>query len=88
MWMDLERIVFTGIHQTENDKYCILSHIWNLKYNTNEGTKQNINRLTDKENKLMDANGEKEGGKGKIKVWTEEKHTAIYKIDKHQGYTI
>ena len=36
----------------------------------------------------MDANGEKEGGKGKIRVWTEEKHTAIYKIDKHQGYTI
>lgn len=35
----------------------------------------------------MDVNGEKEGGKGKVKVWTEEKHT-IYKIDKHQGYIV
>ena len=30
-WMDLEGTMLSEISQTENDKYCITSHMWNLK---------------------------------------------------------
>ena len=43
---------------TEKDKYYIISHIWNLKSNTNESVR---NRLTDIENKLMVTKGERTG---------------------------
>ena len=33
-WMDLENIMFSEISQTGKDKYCMISHMWNL--NTNE----------------------------------------------------
>ena len=29
--MDLEGIMLSEISQTEKDKYCIISHMWNLK---------------------------------------------------------
>ena len=29
-WMDLEGIILSEISQTEKDKYCMISHIWNL----------------------------------------------------------
>ena len=34
--MDLENIMFSEISWTEKDKYCMISHIWNLKNNKNE----------------------------------------------------
>ena len=34
-WMDLEGIMLSEISQTEKDKYCMISHMWNLKYTTN-----------------------------------------------------
>ena len=33
-WMDLEGILLSEITQTEKDKYFMLSHMWNLKYDT------------------------------------------------------
>ena len=33
--MNLENIVFSEISQKEKDKYCMISHLWNLKNNTN-----------------------------------------------------
>ena len=35
-WIDLEIIILSEISQKEKDKYHMISHIWNLKYNTNE----------------------------------------------------
>ena len=29
--MDLEGIILSEISQTEKDKYCVISHMWNLK---------------------------------------------------------
>lgn len=30
-WMDLQRIMPSEVSQTEKDKYCVISHTWNLK---------------------------------------------------------
>jgi len=35
-WMDLEMIIINQESQTEKDKYHMISHLWNLKYDTNE----------------------------------------------------
>ena len=35
-WMDLEIIILSDVHQKEKDKYRMISHLWNLKYDTNE----------------------------------------------------
>lgn len=34
-WMDLEGIMLKEIGQTEKDKFCMMSHMWNLKNTTN-----------------------------------------------------
>ena len=35
IWMDLEIIILSEVSQTEKDKYHMVSHMWNLKYDTN-----------------------------------------------------
>ena len=35
-WMDLEIIILSEVSQKEKDKYHMISHMWNLKYGTNE----------------------------------------------------
>ena len=35
-WMDLEILILSEVSQTEKDKYHMISHIWNLKYDTDE----------------------------------------------------
>jgi len=34
--MDLEMIILSEGSQTEKDKYCMISLMWNLKYDTNK----------------------------------------------------
>ena len=36
--MDLEIILLSEVSQTEKGKYHMISHIWNLKNDTNEPT--------------------------------------------------
>ena len=36
IWMDLEIIILSKVSQKEKDKYHMISHMWNLKYDTNE----------------------------------------------------
>ena len=36
--MDLDIIILSEISLTERDKYHMISHMWNLKYDTNEHT--------------------------------------------------
>ena len=35
-WMELKSLILSEVRQKEKNKYHMLSHIWNLKYNTNE----------------------------------------------------
>ena len=35
-WMDLEIIILSEVTQKVKDKYHMISHTWNLKYDTNE----------------------------------------------------
>ena len=35
-WMDLEGIMLSKISQTEKDKYCDITYMWNLKNTTNQ----------------------------------------------------
>ena len=35
-WMQLEMIILSEVSQKEKDKYHMIKHMWNLKYDTNE----------------------------------------------------
>ena len=59
MWMDLQNIVLHEISQTEKDKYCMASLMWNLENNTNECIWK-TETVTDIENKLVVTKGERE----------------------------
>ena len=60
MWMDLEIVILSKVSQKEKNKYCILTHIYEIKKN---GTYlQDRNRDTDAENRLVDTVGEGAGG--------------------------
>ena len=36
MWMDLEIVILSEVSQKEKDKLHMISHMWNLKYDTDE----------------------------------------------------
>ena len=54
--MDLESIVLS-VHLTDKDKYCMLALICGIKING--CIKQNRNKLTDVENRLVDTSEER-----------------------------
>ena len=31
MWIDLEGIMLSEVSQAEKSKYCMITHVWNLK---------------------------------------------------------
>ena len=35
-WMDIDIIKLSEVSQKEKNKYHMISHMWNLKYDTNE----------------------------------------------------
>ena len=43
-WMDLEGIMLREVSQTEKDKYCVFTFMWDLKNKTNEQMLKNRNR--------------------------------------------
>ena len=59
-WMELETLILSEVSQKDKDKYHMISHIWNLIYGTNEPIYRKGNKLTDKENRLVVANGDGE----------------------------
>ena len=63
MWMDLESIVLS-VHLTDKDKYCMLALICGIKING--CIKQNRNKLTDVENRLVDTSEERKEWTSKI----------------------
>ena len=38
MWMKLETLILSDVSQKKEDKYHMISHIWNLIYGINETT--------------------------------------------------
>ena len=69
-WMDLEGIMQSEISQTEKDRCCMISHVESKKYSELVNITKNKNRLTDIENKLVVATGEREwGGATKGQGW-------------------
>ena len=58
-WIQLEIIILSKVNQKEKDKYHMLSHIWNLKYGTNEP-----NRYINIENRIVIAKRQREGVEG------------------------
>ena len=48
-WLELESIMLSKISQTEKDKYCIISLIYEIKKNQ---TKKNKTKLTEKKIRL------------------------------------
>ena len=56
-WMDPEGIMLSEISQTEKDKYCMISFIWNLK-KQNKWTNITKHRITNTENKQVVSRGE------------------------------
>ena len=57
-WMPLEVITLNGISQKERDKHHMISHMWNLKYSTDELIyKTEID--SDVENRFVFAKGER-----------------------------
>ena len=43
-WVDLQIIILSEVSQKENGKYHMISHMWNLKYDTNELSVKQTNR--------------------------------------------
>ena len=35
-WMKLQTLILSEVIQKDKEKYCMISHIWNLIYSTNE----------------------------------------------------
>ena len=35
-WMEIKTLILSEVSQKEKDKYHMISHIWNLVYDTNE----------------------------------------------------
>ena len=60
-WMELETFILSEISQKEKDKYYTISHMWNLKYGTNEPIHKT---KTDIENRLVVAKGKAGSGSG------------------------
>ena len=61
-WMNLEPVTQSEVNQKEKNKYCILTHIWNLEKWYWWTYLQGRNRVANIENRLVDAVGEGEDG--------------------------
>ena len=77
-------IMLSEICQTEKDKYCMLSHMWNLKKIKKRINIRKEKKFTDTEKKVVVSSGERGGGKSKIVGEYQEVQTTRYKINKIQ----
>ena len=67
--MDLGNIMLSEMSYRESQILYDITYMLNLKNKTNKCIEQNRNRFTDTENKLVVTNGEREGRRGKSRVW-------------------
>ena len=61
--MDGLGITLSEINQTEKDKHCMRSYVWNLKNKIAKITKSS--RLSESKNKLVVTSGKREKGKAR-----------------------
>ena len=80
--MDLEIIALGEVSQTKEEKYCITSHMQNLRDNTN---KLIYKTETDSENELMAPGGKVWGGI--VREFGREAHTTASKMEKQLTIT-
>lgn len=66
-WLDLESIILSEVSQTERDKYCMGSFMWNLKQKSK--THRNSRKLSGA------GGGHWENRKKLVKVYTKKKST-------------
>ena len=86
-WMQLQIIILSKVSQTEKDKYHMISHVWNLKYDTNEPIYETENqRHREQTGGLPRGRGGWE--KGGVGVWGQQMQTGIHRMDKQQGPTV
>ena len=62
-WMDLEIVILSKVSQTEKEKYHMASLVSGIDKEMMQMNLQNRKRLSDLQNKLMDARG-KDVGEG------------------------
>ena len=60
-WTDVEMLILSEVSQKEKDKYHVISHMWNLKHDTDKLIYE-TETLTDIENRLVGATGEGRAG--------------------------
>ena len=85
-WMNLEPIIQSEVNQKEEDKYCILTHIYGIQKNVTEINLQENNGETDIESRLMDMERGEERVRGMKRVtW---KLTSPYKIDSQREFAV
>ena len=68
MWIG-QKVLYLVKLVRERQILYVITYMRNLKNKTNEYIKQNRNRLTDIENKLMVTKGERGEGRNKLRVW-------------------
>ena len=64
-----------------------ISYIWILKSNDTNGLIYKTETDSVLDNELTNAKG-RMGGRGSLGVWDWHVHTAIFKMDNHQGLTV
>ena len=67
-WRNLEVIILREINQKEKDKYPMTSHMWNLKYDTNEF----IYKRTQERNQTIKKKADKNKKQNQSRMPTEE----------------
>ena len=61
-WMKLEPIIKSEVSQKEKHQYSILTHIYGTYKDSNDDPIWKAARDTDVKNRLLDSEGEREGG--------------------------
>ena len=79
MWMDLEFVIVSELNQRQIS--YALSYMWTLKNGTNEPIYTTEIRVTDVENKLEFAKGERVGERDKLGDWGRRMYITIYKVN-------
>ena len=86
--MDLEILIISEV-KSDKDKYHMMSHMWNLKYDTNELIyHKETDTQTHRHRRQTFGSQRERPGEDKLGVWDEQIHSTGHKTDKLQGPTV
>ena len=86
-WMNLERIILSGVSQTEKGKYHTITWMQNPKKWYKEAYLQNRHRFTDIKQQSYGYQKRKMGDRYSESLGSTDAHTTVYKIGQQQGPT-